>query len=79
MAKCVTCGKTEIADDGWTWQPFGPGEHALLFSFPGGHFRGFPALHVCDDCKQAIKRGEIVTFKYRGKVYRFAGQVMEAI
>jgi hypothetical protein len=79
MAKCITCGKSEVASDGWTWQPFGPNDKIASFTTPGYHYRGFPALHVCDMCKLAIQRGESVAFRFRGKTFVFEHGVMEAI
>jgi len=79
MTRCVTCGKREIASDGWTWQPFGPDDKIAAFTTPGYHYRGFPALHVCDDCKRAIQNGETVVFRHKRGLYRASNQMMESL
>jgi hypothetical protein len=68
--KCAVC---KNAERDWTWQPFGPGSHPLDFTVPGSHYRGFPAIPVCQFCKQErIEAGETVTFVYKrqGWVYK---------
>ena len=78
MAKCVTCGKSEIASNGWTWQPFGPDDKIASFTTPGYHYRGFPALHVCDACKGIIETADAIRFHYKGQGYLAEqGQVKE--
>ena len=73
MAKCAICGNKK---EGWTWQPFGPEEGLNCFTAPGHHYRGFPALHCCDECKQAIQRGDPASFKYQGIWFDLAGGVI---
>jgi hypothetical protein len=65
-------------------QPFGPDEQ-IVFTTPGSHYRGFPAIGVCDSCKQNIQAGRGATFRYRGQVTeilpryeREPGQIAEA-
>lgn len=66
MPKCQVCQKQERS---YTWQPFGPGEGPLTFTLPGSHYRGFPTVAVCDDCKAEIETGNAVVFNYRGTPY----------
>ena len=46
--KCAVCG---IEDPEYTWQPWGPDESPLWFVLAGNHTRGFPAIAVCQFCK----------------------------
>jgi hypothetical protein len=66
MEKCQIC---KVNQSSWIWQPFGPAEDAFLFTFPGSHYRGFPAIKVCDDCRGIIQKNEPVDFYYKGRHY----------
>ena len=66
MAKCASCQKDAV----WAWQPFGPGEDALVFTALGSHYRGFPVVKVCDECKQTAQKGRPgVLFNYKKSGY----------
>ncbi len=39
------------------------------FTVPGWHYRGFPAIPLCDQCKEKIQAGETVQFSYKGVTY----------
>lgn len=67
MKKCQICKQNERT---WTWQPFGPDESPTgSFSVPGSHYRGFPTIGVCDDCKENIENGVETHYTYRGQEY----------
>jgi len=51
VAKCQCCKKQEAT---WAWQPFGPDPTLYLFCELGWHYRGFPSIRVCDECKKLI-------------------------
>lgn len=51
MNKCAICHAKPID---MTWQPCGPDESTTCFVTPGSHFRGFPAIGVCADCRDQI-------------------------
>lgn len=74
---CVLC-RTRT-DAVWTWQPFGPEEdprHA--FTWPGNHYRGFPALTVCNECRFRIAgRQEELSFQYKGRRYLYSAATGE--
>ena len=54
----------------WLWQPCGPSDRIDdAFACPGYHYRGFPAIPVCDTCRGKIKAGEPVTFTYKGRSF----------
>jgi hypothetical protein len=69
MSKCTIC--KERARE-WTWQPFGPDTSHLSFTTPGSHYRGFPALAVCEYCKRLIEMGGkgSIIFRYKYHLYR---------
>jgi hypothetical protein len=70
MTKCAICGKSDSPDGMAIWQPFGPHERVRdAFEFPGFHYRGFPALHVCDACRNRVMTGHKVQFYYKGTTY----------
>ena len=71
MSKRCVCCKASGADD-WLWQPFGPDESVINFSFAGEHYRGFAALAVCDTCKETIGSGAAVEFTYKRRGYTLA-------
>ena len=52
----------------WAWQPFGPDDSILSFTLLGSHYRGFPVLKVCDNCKLTVE-SEVMFFSYRGHDY----------
>ena len=66
MDKCHVC-QNNVAE--WAWQPFGPSEDADCFTALGSHYRGFPVIKICDDCKQRYQSGEPLVFVYRGLWY----------
>lgn len=74
--KCQIC---KCEDATTAWQPFGPAESPMSFSFLGSHYRGFPVVKVCDTCRlQAIEgaannRSGPVHFAYKGVQYVFDG------
>jgi hypothetical protein len=59
--KCAICYKNQ---GDWAWQPFGPDEQDT-FTLSGNHYRGFPVVKVCDECKKQVEAGESVLFRYR--------------
>ena len=72
--RCAVCRESSN-DDGWIWQPFGPEDDSRQgFALPGYHYRGFPALHTCDHCKDRIKAGETVLFEHKGIIFCLAGK-----
>lgn len=68
MAKCKIC---KSRDAEWSWQPFGPGETSNLFATPGSHYRGFPVVKVCDDCKRNYQSGIPTIVNFRGEKIKF--------
>jgi len=48
---CYVCHEHEAI---YAWQPFGPGDDYNCFTSPGSHYRGFPVIKVCDDCRTRI-------------------------
>lgn len=65
-SKCQTCGN---GGRDWMYHPFGPGEGAA-FTVPGAQYRGFAALGICDECKNAIQAGHERYFTYKGTRYK---------
>ena len=63
IPKCGFCRKNVRV---WTAQPLGPEDHTI-FTTPGNHYRGFPAIGCCDECKHDIEHGWPVTFRYKGQ------------
>ena len=57
----------------WAWQPFGPGESPRSFMTPGSHYRGFPVLMVCEECRKRIKAGQETAFVYKKVPYVYTG------
>lgn len=55
--KCSICHLNRSV---YLWQPFGPDESPLLFARPGYHYRGFPTVRVCEDCRRRILEGKPV-------------------
>lgn len=66
MRACSICHAHEVV---WTMQPNGPGED-IVFTTPGSHYRGFMAVNVCDECHNAVNRGDRVDFDYQKVPYR---------
>jgi len=64
--KCAACLSTPAT---WTMQPFGPDDERITFTLPGSHYRGFPAIGVCDACKQLVQAGQRVAFVYKHVYY----------
>lgn len=64
--KCQVCKCDEAI---WAWQPFGPDESSKSFAVLGSHYRGFPAIKICDDCHKLIEAERPVEFTYRGQRY----------
>lgn len=65
--KCKVCKKQEAI---WAWQPFGPDECIDSFVVLGSHYRGFPIVKICNDCKFKWQQGWPLTFTYKGVQYR---------
>jgi len=77
MSKCQACG---LKDSVWAWQPFGPDESILCFTTEGCHYRGFPVIKICDDCKRDIVKGNpgvVFTYKHQG-YFALDGEVKES-
>jgi hypothetical protein len=56
------------------WQPFGPSDDPRRdFAHPGWHYRGFPAIPVCDPCAARIAAQADVTFLYAKTRYHYVG------
>jgi Uncharacterized conserved protein len=72
MAKCavIFCERERT----WIWQPAGPSEQTLCFVVPGSHYRGFAAIPLCEECKQAVERGIEKVIVYHGTTYRYCAQ-----
>jgi len=68
---CLICSSETVL---WAWQPLGPDMTANLLVRPRYHYRGFPALPLCEDCAQVVRDREKLLFVYRGQrcLYRFA-------
>lgn len=67
---CAVCHTKGSAD--WAWQPFGPDESVLCFALAGSHYRGFPVVPVCNQCKKLLERkpdGHPIVFTYQGLGY----------
>lgn len=65
--RCASCRQRTHEYD--TWQPFGPDTSVATCTTPGSHYRGFPALALCWSCRNALDRGEQISFAYRGEHY----------
>lgn len=64
--KCKVC-KQEAE---WAWQPFGPSDDTRTsFTSLGWHYRGFPVVKTCDECKKKFEQGETLTFTYKKVEY----------
>lgn len=60
-AKCTAVECRDFAV--WGWQPFGPDfDNRLTFTTLGSHYRGFPVIKVCDECKRKIEDGVSLKF-----------------
>ncbi len=59
----------------WSWQPFGPSEGGS-FVAPGSHYRGFPVVKVCGECKDKAQKRKQVNFSYQGTLYTFVDGVV---
>ena len=68
--KCRVCRSKEAE---WAWQPWGPGKENDTFTLPGSHYRGFPIVKICTDCKERIQKGAAVTVIYKGNTMRVNG------
>jgi hypothetical protein len=64
--KIGDCGKEAT----WSMQPFGPDER-IAFSLFGSHYRGFPTIAVCDDCKNQIQSDTIHPFYFIYKMWQY--------
>jgi hypothetical protein len=53
-SKCQNCRTNDTV---WAWQPFGPDETIYCFTTLGSHYRGFPAIGICDDCRNDVLNG----------------------
>lgn len=76
--KCQCCKGQEVE---WSWQPFGPGIGTeVVFTLPGSHYRGYPVIKVCSDCKAIIQHGTApVHFTYKGTRYTAANYGADAV
>jgi hypothetical protein len=63
----------------WIWQPAGPSTDSLCFVLPGSHYRGFAAIPLCDDHKQAIERGIAKVITYHGQNYVYVANKLEPV
>jgi hypothetical protein len=63
---CQVCN-TNNAE--WAWQPFGPSDKADTFTTLGSHYRGFPVVKICDECKETAKSGSPLQFTLSGATY----------
>jgi hypothetical protein len=61
----VFCERARV----WLWQPAGPSDDLLCFMWPGSHYRGFAAIPVCNEHKQALTRGISKVVTYHGQNY----------
>lgn len=57
--------------DAWMWQPFGPTDNTLDFAFPGTQDRTYPALRVCNACKNALQRHPTLDYMFTHKGRRY--------
>lgn len=72
MRKCAIVDCKEEAT--YIWQPAGPGETPNLFVRPGYHFRGFPAVPICDPHYTQLvtdtpEGSHVLRFTYRKVIY----------
>jgi hypothetical protein len=64
MSRCAVCK----AEAEWAWQPFGPDSIEPTAATLGSHYRGFPAIKLCDVClRDAAQNG--FEFMYKGQRY----------
>lgn len=70
--KCQTCN---IDEPTWAWQPFGPHPTGDSFQFLGSHYRGFPVIKVCVDCKKNLQNGAPMEFNH--KQQRYIGNTLD--
>jgi len=68
--KCAICRHARTIH---AFQPFGPDDKPL-FTALGSHYRGFPVIPVCDECKQRILSGAPYSFTYQGDIYTASAQ-----
>lgn len=76
MRKCQICHEDEAIS---AWQPFGPADayrDGTSFMAFGSHYRGFPVLNVCHECKGMLQNGETIHFVYRGMTFEAVGEVI---
>ncbi len=74
MSKCQICGE-KIGE--FAWQPFGPADSCRdddAFMAPGSHYRGFPVLKICWNCKGELQNGENVSFTYQKMNFEARGE-----
>ena len=76
MRKCQSCRKGEAL---WAWQPFGPDESLQSFTALGSHYRGFPVITICDECKGKVQSRHDVAFTYRKVPYLAAGALQKVL
>jgi hypothetical protein len=65
MAKCKTCNTDEPI---WAWQPFGPDDKGIT-ALLGSHYRGFPVIPICNQCKSDADAGIPLEFIYKKERY----------
>lgn len=74
---CQCCKEQEAE---WSWQPFGPGIGTEgVFTLPGSHYRGYPVIKICSECKAIIQHGTAVHFTYKSTRYTAANYGADAV
>jgi hypothetical protein len=66
MTKCQICKKSTVA---WAWQPFGPDSYIQRCTTLGSHYRGFPVIKICDNCRDSMMVYGGINFNYKNKPY----------
>ena len=74
--KCQICRNDEAT---WSWQPWGPHGGPLSFALKGGHYKGWPAVKLCQFCKRVRieniqESGVPLRFQFKGQEYVFDGK-----
>jgi hypothetical protein len=76
--RCKVCG--QLVAFGYSWQPCGPSDSSRdNFAYPGWHYRGFPVVFICEDCKERIERGDTVTFEYHKQQFKLEGNEISKV
>jgi len=69
VGKCKIIGCNNYIN--WHWQPTIDEKNPYVFIRIGFFYRSFLVINICNDCKENIKRGYKVEFKYKGKLIEF--------